>query len=878
MNDTQRPDPEQLLSKIKNEETRAKRGRLKIFFGSSAGVGKTYSMLSAAHEATKQGSDVLIGYVETHGRPNTEKLLEGLRLLPPLIVPYHGMELKEFDLDAALTRKPDIVVVDELAHTNAAGCRHPKRWNDVIELLDAGISVFTTLNVQHLESLSDLVAGTTGIWVKETVPDSVFDLADDIVLVDIDSDDLLKRLHEGNVYIAPGANKRAADHFFRKENLNALREIALRRTAQRVDAEREINAEYAARLPIGEKILVCITPDVVAPKLIRAAKRMATAMKAPWTAIFVEQESPDQQRYVDNRRNIEVLERMASRLDGKVVTLSGNSVADEILSYARQNQITKIIVGKSNRFSFTNLYEGSLANKIIQQSGTIDVLVITDDGTTTGDVIKTSRLKHLRPLNYMIALLAVAGLTAPGLVMPDVLTSTDQALLYLAGIVMVAENLGFGPALFYALLAACAFNLFFIPQHAATMQEHRAYIMTFIMMLVTGTAVAKQSSKLKAQAISAREKERRTRALYEITRQLTARRGRFPVSEVISTYLSQLHDVDVSVWMTNSEGHPALVLGNMPEDTYYKDFGALQWCFENSKNAGLGTSTMPSAAGFYVPLITTGGTLGVIGVYVRTQGRILTLEETSSIETLASLLASALDRVRAGEIVAQTAVEKESKKLRESILSTFGQHFQVLSSQLSGSGSLMDVATKADLSSQGTHGQTSDFEKAISHLLDASTIEIGSLPVNKVPSSLSEHLDHALEKAGFPFANVTVIKEFPPMLPDILVDPETIERAIANVIENAARFSPAGGEVTITAERQAGELWLHIRDQGPGLPQGMEEKIFDKFCSYAHDGAVKGSGLGLTIAAGIIRLHKGRIWAENNKGKGATFHIALPLA
>jgi len=534
--DSNRPTPDQLLSQIEAEERRAGRGRLKIFFGSSAGVGKTYSMLSAAHELRNQGINVMVGLIETHGRPHTQEILDDLPVLPPLAIPYHGLQIKELDLDRALELKPHTILVDELAHTNTPGSRHPKRWNDVLELLDAGINVFTTLNVQHIESLSDLIAGTTGVWVKETVPDSIFDMADDIVLVDIDSDDLLKRLSEGNVYIAQGANHRAAENFFRKENLNALREIALRRTAERVDAERGIQHDVHGRQPVSERILVCVGPDESAAKLIRAAKRMAAALKSPWTALYVERGDPRSRRNTENRHAIEVLERMVSRLDGKMVTLHGDDLLDEIMSYARKNNITKIIVGKESRLSPSNFIKGLLVNQIIRDSKTIDVIVITEDKAITPTDEIRSALADLKPFNYMLAFTLVAIFTTPGLLMADLLTGTDQALLYLTGIVLVAEHLGLGPALFYAFMAAISFNFFFGVNHLFRPTDDRAYLMTFVVMLVTGFTIARQSTRLKTQAISARDKEARTRALYELTRKLSSTRGRFPVAEVVCTY------------------------------------------------------------------------------------------------------------------------------------------------------------------------------------------------------------------------------------------------------------------------------------------------------------------------------------------------------
>lgn len=885
MIDDKRPLPEFLLSRIKDEEDKVHRGKLKIFFGSSAGVGKTYSMLSASREAAKQGLDVLVGYVETHGRPNTENLLEGLRLLPPLQISYHGIQIKEFDLDAALTRKPDILVLDELAHTNTTGARHPKRWNDVLELLDAGISVYTTLNVQHLESLSDLIAGTTGVWVKETVPDSIFDLADDIVLVDIDTDDLLKRLHEGNVYIAPGANKRAAENFFKKDNLNALREIALRRTAQRVDAERDSQSLLDGKLPISDKILVCISQEAFSLKLIRAAKRLASALKSPWVAVYVEKSSASSSKSEGDNRVIELLERMVTRLNGKMVTLEGDSVIDEILSYARKNGITKIIAGKSRSISLKNFFKGFFISTLIRRSGAIDILVITDSGPQEDIGISHSSLSEIKPFNYLIAFVAVACFTIPGLVMPNILTGTDQALLYLTGIVMVAESMGLGPSLFYALLAASAFSIFFSTQHLLQETDHRAYFMTFIVMLVTGYAIATQSSRLKIQAITARERESRTRALYEITKKLTSTRGRFPVAEVVSTFLSQTHDVDVTVWMTNSEGHPAMILGNLPDDTYYKDFGALQWCFENAKNAGRGTTTMPSAAGFYLPLTTSTGTLGVMGAFPKSSDRLFTFEETSSMETLSGLLASALERVRAGEIAAQAIVEHENKKLRESLSSAIPSDstdsLSVFSSSLGKA--ITDTGTLAPAIIQSVtesiHRHSKNARKAARQGINTHALESRSVEMNRQPVSIAEHIHHAI--IGFTEKNPrgttvtsTIIKE----LPDVLADVGLLDQMLRSMIEAAVFHAPSGSSLSLGAERHESNMILSISFPTPPFFHSLEPSSFDQLHSPEYLERSGADNLDLAIAAGIARLHGGRMWVESMSAGQSQLCLALPIA
>jgi len=664
-----RPDPEILLDRIEAEEKKARRGRLKIFFGSSAGVGKTYAMLSAAREKLAEGVDVMIGVLETHKRPETEKLLEGLPAIPPLEINYRGIILKELNLDAALERKPQILLVDELAHTNAPSMRHPKRWNDVIELLDAGIDVYTTLNVQHLESLADIVAGTTGVWVKETVPDSVFDAADDIVLVDIDADDLLQRLAEGKVYVAPGVKARAVENFFRKSNLIALRELALRRTAERVDAEMNTfpgDDEKRGRQPVAEKILVCIGPDPLSAKLVRSAKRLATALKAPWEAVYVENER-HQRLNALGRRKVEAIIRMVERIGGKAAVIYGSDAAGAIVAYARENHFTKIMVGKPIIPAWRAFFRGSLADKIIHKSGYIDVYVVTGDPGQREEPVVDRGLSDFEQRAYLWAVVMAVLATVPGITFRNLFAPIDQALIYLTGIVLVAATVGLGPSLLYSLLSVLAFNYFHMaPLHKFSFED-RSYLMTFVIMIATGYVIATQASKLRTQMLLARDRERRTNALYSLTRELASTRGRAAMAGVVARHVAGMCGVNVTIWLPDAEDHLAAMTGSLPVENFVKERSVMQWCFDNGKIAGRGTETMPSAEGLYFPAVGASGTVGVMGVFPRSADRVFSLDEISSLETMASLLASAEERVRAGELALQARLAEESERLRRSI-------------------------------------------------------------------------------------------------------------------------------------------------------------------------------------------------------------------
>ncbi len=883
MNKTRRPSPDELLSRIEAEDRKAQRGRLKVFFGSSAGVGKTYAMLSAAREQMEQGRNVLIGIVETHGRVETERLLEGLLILQPLEVNYRGMKLKELDLEAALTRKPEILLVDELAHSNAPGCRHPKRWNDVIELLDAGIDVYTTLNVQHIESLSDLVAGTTGVWIKETVPDFLFDMAEDIVLVDIDEDDLIKRLNEGKVYVAPGAKARAAENFFKKNNLSALREIALRRTAERVDAGRGGEEKSDSNLPIAEKLLVCVGTDSLSPKLIRSGKRMANALKCAWTVLYVDVSGlarlPE-----EKARRLETLEKMVDRMGSKLLTVHADDIAEEVTSYAHKHGFSKIVVGKDFQFSFRHLIHGYLIDHIIRKSGSVDVYIVTDDRVSSREPLALPSFSAPKLFDYLLAFLVCVGFSVPGLMMPDFITGTDQALFYLTGIVVAAESLGLGPSLFYVFLSALSINVFFMaPLHTFTF-ENKSYLITFLVMIVTGATLARQASRLRAQAIGARERESRTTDLYTLTRKLTSTRGRFPVSEVVGQFVAQTYDLDATVWMTNSEGHPAVILGNLPEETYYKDFGALQWCFENAQNAGRGTSTMPSAAGFYLPLTSGSGTLGVMGLFPRKENRPLTREEVSGLETLASLLASALERVRAGEIAQQVMIEKESAKLRASLTADRSETAKRTASILEPLRTVRlnrpDMIADVRLSSPPTTGMESSIriEKTLMDFFNEESLKTNPTQLNRRPTSLLDRIEKVREKNAVFLSNRPIELKGGQELPDILVDIQLVEQLLEDVLLFAAGRNPLEESVSVKSSRLESEIHVEISDKGPLLDEKTLDKLFDMPAPNA-DTLLKNGVINLSVAAGIVRLHGGAIGAKNNpKGKGLTIDFTLPIA
>ena len=882
----QRPDPDDLLKRIEIGKKDARRGKLKIFFGSCPGVGKTYAMLLAAHVGLKENVDVVVGILETHWRPETEKLLEGLPSIPPLILSHRGISLKELNLDAAKIRKPAILLVDELAHTNAPHMRHPKRWNDVEELLNAGIDVYTTLNVQHIESLSDVVAGTTGIWVKETVPDSVFDTAEDIILVDINVDELIKRLHEGKVYVAPEVRARALENFFQARNLIALREIALRRTAERVDEQMHaLTARQNTNdtLPVADKVMVCIGPDPLSAQLVRTAKRMATSLKAPWVAVYIE----NLRHYrLDKygRKATQQVARMAERIGGRSATIQGDHVVDEIIAYAKANRITKIIIGKPIKPVWKTLLNGSLADKVIRKSDYIDVYVVTSETKTDERPIGKSDLSLFKTNLYVWSVFAVAVLTVIGTILGDLITPIDQALIYLTGVVLIAAKLGRGPSFLYSLLSVTCFNFFFIPPIYTFNVYDRSYWLTFTVMLITSFVITSQASRLRLQAIFSRKRERDTQTFYALTKELASIRDREDISKAATKHIAEMLNVDVAIWLPDDDSQLQPIIGVLPKESVVKETSVLQWCFDNSQLAGRHTSTMPSATGLYFPMIATSGTLGVMGIASASLEREFSGDEIASLETCANLLASALERTNIADMAEQSKVDVEREKLRTMLLSSVSHDLRTPLASITGASSTivadidqMPRETIRDLS-RSINMEAERLSHIVTNLLEVTRLESGTVQLNKQPYFIEELIGSALERLELILSKHTVIPKSDEGLPFVLADGVLIEQVLVNLLENAAHYTPVGSAITISAIRKGTTVLISVVDDGPGIPIGNEKKIFDKFYSISHNNVQKGTGLGLAICASILKVHEGEIWAENQPQGGAGFYFTLPVA
>lgn len=643
-----RPSPERLLERWKVEEGPQERGRLKLFFGAVAGVGKTFAMLQAAHELRSRGVDVVIGWVETHGRKDTEALLEGLERLPARKLEHRDTVLPEFDLDGALARRPRVLLVDELAHSNAPGSRHNKRWQDVEELLGAGIDVFSTLNVQHIESLNDVVARVTGVAVRETVPDAVLERADAVELVDLPPEELIKRLQEGKVYLGEQA-QRALERFFTEGNLIALRELALRKTAERVDAQMQAwreRHEVAETWPIAERILVGIGPSPSSARLVRGAKLLAERLKAQWIVAWVELPEDSRLAQTDRDRVWQTLRR-AEELGAETVQLAGREAAAELLAYARQRNVSKIVVGKPHGARWRELLFGSVRERLQRADAGIDIYVLArqdDEGEPERAIDRGSR-RRSRPLGYLVALAAIALATGFGRLLAPAVELTNVVMVFLLAVVGIAMRFGRGPSIFASVVSVAAFDFFFVPPHLTFAVSDSQYLITFAVMLVVALVISTLTVRLREQAESSSRRERRTAALYAFGRDLARAGARQELLESALGHLTQIFVSQVLILLPDEAGRLQEIAS---ESITYRfderEKAVAQWVFDHGKMAGAHTSTLPAAKGLYLPLRNAGRVLGVIGLHPATGDRVVEPEQLHLLESFANQLALALAR------------------------------------------------------------------------------------------------------------------------------------------------------------------------------------------------------------------------------------------
>jgi two-component system sensor histidine kinase KdpD len=881
-----RPDPDALLARVREEQARQLRGKLKVFFGAAAGVGKTYAMLEAARAQKVAGVDVVIGWVETHGRAETEALLPGLERLPPRAVEYRDTTLHEFDLDAALARRPALILVDELAHTNAPGSRHAKRWQDVTELLGAGIDVYTTLNVQHLESLNDVVARVTGVPTRETVPDSILEEASEVELVDLPPDDLIRRLKEGKVYVPEQAGE-AVRRFFRKGNLIALRELALRTTAARVDAQMEVyRRDHAVPTiwPVAERILVCVSPSPLAARVVRAARRMAAGLRAEWVVVNVETPSYARLPAADRDRVVQTL-RLAEQLGAETATLTGHDVAAEVLTYARRRNVTRIILGKPARPRWRETLFGSVVNELVRQSGDIDVYVIT--GEREGPQLPTTE----RPTasvdwpGYGQAAGIVAVCTAAAWLMFPYFAPANLIMVYLLGIMLAAARLGRGPAILTSVLSVAAFDFFFVPPYLSFAVSDTEYVVTFVVMLGVATLISTLTARIRGQAEAARQRERRTAALYGMTRDLVSQRGLDELLRAAARHIAEVFGRQVAVLLPGPDGRLARRAGELATGAEDGSEGAVaRWVQEHGQMAGRGSATLPGAQALYLPLRAGRGTVGVLGVESPSGEALATPEQLHLLETFAAQTALAIERVALVDEAQQARLQSETERLRNSLLSAVSHDLRTPLATITGSASALieqeaglDAAARRELA-QAIEEEADRLNRLVHNLLEMTRLESGGVRVRKDWAPLEEVVGSALARVEKRLGERRVDIDLPPDLPLVPLDPLLIEQVFINLLDNAIKYTPEGSPIDISAVVEDRAVLVTVGDRGSGFAPGEETKVFEKFYRGQDAGARSGAGLGLAIARGMVEAHGGRIGAEPRAGGGALFRFSLPLA
>jgi two-component system, OmpR family, sensor histidine kinase KdpD len=879
----QRRNPEALLARVKEAEARAQRGKLKVFFGAAAGVGKTYAMLEAAREQRADGVDVVVGYIETHGRAETDALLAGLEILPRQPLEYRGTTLTELDLDGALRRRPAILLVDELAHTNAPGSRHAKRWQDVVELLDAGIDVYTTVNVQHVESLNDVVAKITGVVMRETVPDSVFEQADEVELIDLPPDALLQRFREGKVYL-PGQAQEALANFFRKGNLIALRELALRRTAERVDAQMRVYRQEHAidRIwPTVERILVCVGPSPMSTRLVRAAKRMADHHGAEWIAAYVE--TPAQLRMsAETRDSVVQTLRLAEQLGAQTIRLSGPTMSEALLAYAHDRNVTRIIVGKPRRTRFQRVLLGSIVDALVQGSGDIDVHVIggAEEGAPAAPVRRPALPTDWTA--YAQAAVVVALATGVSFGLNPFSELSNLVMVYLLGIVIVAMRTGRGPSLLAAVLSVAAFDFFFVPPRFTFAVTDARYLFTFLVMLIVGLVISGLTVRTRAQAEAAHHREQQTAALYAMSRELAGTRGVDNLLQVAIKHVTDVFQGQVVVLMPERRDGSLVAWSGGQFEVDANELGVARWVYEHRQPAGLGTTTLPGASALHVPLIGSTGAVGVLALRPTDRHAMDEPERLHQLETFAAQTALALERAHLANEAQEAEVRIETERLRNSLLSSVSHDLRTPLATITGAVStILDDTTKLDERTrtellESVHEEAERLNRLVQNLLEMTRLESGALQLRKDLHPPEEVIGAALSRLGKRLGERRITTRVPPDLPLVAMDDVLIEQVLVNLLDNAIKYTPAGSPLDIIATATDENLTIEVADRGPGLPAGREDKVFEKF--YQTDpGEGRGAGLGLAICQGIVRAHGGRIWAQNLPGAGVAFLFTLPL-
>jgi two-component system, OmpR family, sensor histidine kinase KdpD len=884
-NDEKRPSPEALLKLARAEEAALELGKLKIFLGYAAGVGKTYAMLEAAWQRRLEERVVVAAYVESHGRFDTDSLLAGLEIIPRARIEYQGVTLQEMDIDAVLARKPEIAMVDELAHTNAPGSRHEKRWQDVEELLAAGIDVYTTVNIQHFESLNDIVAQITGVKVRETVPDRLLDEASEIRLVDIPPEDLLQRLREGKVYI-PDQAAWAVEKFFKLGNLIALRELSMRRAAARVDEEMRSYMEtrsIAGPWPVAEKLLVCISGSPFSERLIRTTRRLSDEMKAPWHTVYIE--TPGGSRHLrENRERVWKDLRLAESLGAQVANLTSTSVADALIEYAIKQNVTKIVVGKPKKSRWREFLRTPLVDQVIRHSGTIDVFVVSIDssGAMPGKAVISGQKKHFSWQAYMKGVALVAATSAACEVVRPFLAPTNMVMLYLLAVVLAAIRLGLKPAIMTAFLSVLSFDFFFVPPRFTFSIYDPEYLITFFGLFTVGTVISTLVAKSSERAETIREREVQTSSLYYLSRDLAVAADIEAILDAVVRNFGESFNGRLAILF--AEGEQLEIKGANEElrlDT--KEMAVADWAFRNRQPAGRGTTTLGSAKLLYIPLQSQSSALGVMGVDLEDEADYATAQTRRLLDAFAAQATLAIERVQLVKQAEKAQILQSRESLERALLNSVSHDLRTPLVSITGAlstlrdaGENLNAPARRELLSTACE-EAERLNRFVGNLLEMTRLEAGVVKPNEEPSDIQDLIGCVLTVIEQRLGARKVDLQIPEGLPLVNMDMALMTHVLVNLLENALKYSPPESSIGIAARTENDKLIIEISDQGPGVPEADLKRIFDKFYRIPVPEGAGGTGLGLAISKGIVEAHGGKIAAENLATGGLRVSVTLPL-
>lgn len=878
-----RPDPDSLLAAIQKDEAHQQRAKLKIFFGMAAGVGKTYAMLDAARHLKWEGIDVVVGYVETHHRPETDALLPGLEIIPRQKLEYRGTQLEEMDTDAVLKRRPRLVLVDELAHTNAPGARHIKRYQDVMELLEAGINVYTTVNVQHFESRADAVRQITGITVQETIPDVILDRADEIELIDLSPEDLLKRLSEGKVYTSERVES-AVNNFFRTGNLTALREMSLRLTAEHVDHKLQDYMEVkriSGPWKSTERLMVAIGPSPFSEQLIRWTRRLAYTLEAPWSVVYVETPRP---LSADAKEQLAQNLAFARNLGAEVIVSAGEHITEALIRLARQRNVTQIVVGKPQSSRLQRLMRGgTLVDKLIQASGEIDIYVVTGDKEPEASNV---RLLLPRPVShsswqrYLWALIIVSCITLIDLAAYNLLNYQAVGLTELVAVLLIAVYIGRGPALLAAAVSAVSWNFLFITPRFTFIISQLQDVILFVMYFVIAIFTGNMTARLRTQERQARYNADRTMALYTLAHETASAVNLDDILQTAVAQIKRVFDAEVMISLSTSG---KLATSPHPASTFQadeKDFSVAAWSFENGKPAGRFTDTLPLATAQFLPLLTPNRTVGVMGIRTRQNER-LSFDQEVLLETFTNQIALVIERELLDEAAEQSAMLKESERLYTTLLNSISHELRTPIATIAGAASsLLDPNTGANGGARveltrDIQDAADRLNRLVENLLDMSRLDSGRLKLKLDWCDVNDVIGVAVKRLEKCLADHPLTIHHAPDLPLVQMDFVLMEQVLVNLLDNICNYTPPGTPARIETWIEDQRLQIAVSDSGPGIPAESLDRIFTKFFRVPGT-ATGGTGLGLSICRGLVEAHGGTLTVSNGSQGGTRFLIQLP--